>query len=77
VLENVSVFENDVKALLGELSVFLSVNEVLNFMTRDWVLFSESEHQIRIRGFELSLNILEPVGHVGESKINVFTVGLR
>ena len=37
VLKDVSVFENDVKALLGEVSVFLSVNEVLNFLTRDWV----------------------------------------
>jgi hypothetical protein len=73
----VSVFENDVKALLDEMSVFLSVNEILDLLTRNRVLFSEIKHKIRIWGCELSLNILESVRHVNKQvKINVFTVGL-
>lgn len=75
-LEDVSVFENDVKALLRKSSVFLSVNKILNLLTRNRVLFSEIEHKIRVWRGELSLKILESVGHIFEWEINVFTVDL-
>lgn len=50
------------------MSIFLSINKILNFLTANWILFSESQHEICIWVGKLALNILKSEGHVGELK---------
>ncbi len=50
------------------MSIFLSINKILHFLTANWVLFSKREHEICIWVGKLALNILKSEGHVSELK---------
>jgi hypothetical protein len=58
-LKDVSIFYYDVKALIGQVGILLSVNEIPNLFSANWMLLSPFMKEVGIWVNELGLNRLK------------------
>ena len=58
-LENISIFDNDVKALINEFGILLTIDEIPDLLSANWMFPSEFMQQIFLLVDNVALNNLK------------------